>query len=64
MNSDPRTLVSRVLGAAVSILLAAYALYWAACLIRAAWVMLAVAGGVLFALGSALAWYRARWWRW
>ena len=59
-----RSLISRVFGTAVSILLAACALYWAACLIRDAWVVLVVTGGVLFLLGSFVAWHRARWSRW
>jgi hypothetical protein len=61
---NQRSFVSRVFGKAVSILLAACALYWAACLIRAAWVVLVVTGGVLFLLGTFVVWYRARWSRW
>jgi hypothetical protein len=63
-SNDPRSFVSRILGGAVSVLLAAFALYWAACLIRAAWLVLAMTGGVLLVLGSLAAWYRARRWRW
>jgi hypothetical protein len=61
---NQRSFVSRVFGMAVSILLAAGALYWAACLIRTAWGVLVVTGGVLFLLSGCVAWYRARWSRW
>jgi hypothetical protein len=64
MYNGPRSFVSRILGGAVSILLAAFALHWAAGLIRDSWVVLAATGGVLLVLGGAVAWYRARWSRW
>lgn len=61
MHNEPRSLVSRLYSAVIDLLLIAIALYVAAELIRAVWVVLAIVVLVLAVAFGLLAWYRSRW---
>lgn len=60
MTGDSHRWGERFLGFAFLVLLGALALYGAARLVLAAWLVLVVTGGVLLALAVLVGWWRAR----
>lgn len=57
---DPRGWPDRLLGLAVTLLLAAFALFYAVQLIERVWLPLAVSGCVLLGLATTIGWLRSR----
>ena len=58
-SPDGLGLLDRLLGAAVTLLLAAFAIYWAVQLLLSVWVYLAIFGGLIALVLSAFAAWRA-----
>ena len=59
MNGD-RSWTGRLLSAAGAMLVAAVALYMAACLIQAVWLTLLLAVAAVLVLAAGVGWYRRR----
>ncbi len=63
MNKS-ESIISRIIGAAFGLLLAALGLYWAAHLLLAVWPILLAAAVIAFCTVGLVAWLRARWGAW